>query len=640
MVDVWKELGKAVGRAFKPIADLAAAIWKSLGDAASDLAERFFKGAEAVGDAVEPYITPAMEKVMEEATESLMPGSPKEEIKEAAKKLTAALMKALEDNVPKKGESPPSLEVLLASVAGLIGTNVGLFIAGSSVGMALDGVHPVKQLGFRQAASDIMMSFEMPAMIGPTLQAPVWSGVIAPLRMRWNQRFPYLVPGTGVLPHLRAKDIIDGPAYTEAMSYHAHDKDWAEAELANAWRYPSFSELRTMIHRGVKTWDDARAALKLTMIHADYVDAFQATIPSIPSVSDLVRFAVREAYPDAVTFEEHYAKMTEWIGKIGYSTYFADAFWTAHWIIPSPGQADELLHRGEITEEEHTALYILNDIRPKDIPNLRKLTWALPGAIEARWMFRYGEIDVTGLRDLLIKGGKDPKYADSVAKAVAKVQFEVEINKLIDNYKRDYAKGYSTETGLRDSLAALAVPSAFVEYHVRDAVEDRIRSARDERLRMIVAQYRRKALTMAQVVEKVELIIIDPDTRTLWLESLPELGEETAAEETYTTEVNRLVANAKYDYIEGYIKKGDLVSRLELLDLTDEAVKLHVMDADEDRERKHNDRQLAIVEEAYVDDKITWEEVEEWARTILVDEAARGLYLDEVWLNKHKAKRE
>ena len=111
-------------------------------------------------------------------------------------------------------------------------------------------------------------------------------------------------------------------------------------------------------------------------------------------------------------------------------------------------------------------------------------------------------------------------------------------------------------------------------------------------------------------------------------------------EETFGTEINRLVANAKYDAVKGYIEKAELVGRLQLLDLPDEVIEFHVLDAMEDRARAHNDKQLQHIEEGYVDDIISWEQVESMARPILKDDDAYKIYLDGVWLNKHKAHRE
>lgn len=638
-MDVWKELGKTVGRALKPLADMGAAIWKGLTDSAGDMAESFMEGAAGVSDAVEPLIAPHLASIMEEATESIMPGSPKKEIKEASDKLTKAMMKALEDITPKKGESPPSLEALLAAVTGLIATNTALYISTSGITMGLDLVHPVKELGFREAGMDLINSFQLPAMIGPTLQAPIWSGVIAPLRMRMNQRYPYLIPESNMLPYMRAKDLITEELYQENMRYHALDKTWSDHMLENTARYPSFSELKTMVHRGVATMEDVKGALSKSLVHADFLNGYETLVPSIPSVSDLIRFAVREAYPDATTFTEHYAKMSEWMSKIGFSQYFADAAWTAHWLIPTTSQTDNLLHRGEISEAEHTALYILNDIRPQDIPNLRKLTWKLPGRIEARWMFRWGQIDVDDLRDFLVKDGLDPAYADQAAMAIAKNQFLSDINRQVANIKADYSRGYSVEATLSAELSDLGLRSEIVEFHVLDALADRTRAIHDEELRTLRAQYARGAINMADVVAAVEPIIIDEEARAAWLEALPTAKQVMVVEETYTTEVNRLVANAKYDYVRGYILKEALVSRLQLVELPVDVIEFHVLDADEDRNRRHLDKNLAIIEEGYVDGVIDFDAVKSMAKEILVDEAAYNLFLDEVWLNKNKAKR-
>ncbi len=297
MVDVWKELGKAIGAIFKPWLDLPGDIWRLLGLSAPDLAEDIIKGAKDVADTVEPIIAPHLVTIMDEATSALLPGSPKKEVKEASEKLTKALMQALEDSVPKKGESPPSLEVLLAAVAGIIATNTGLYIATSGVTMGLDLVHPVKELGFREAGMDLINSFQLPAMIGPTLQAGIWSGVVAPLRVRMNQKFPYLIPDSTMLPDMKAKNLITEELYQENMRYHALDKTWSDHMLANTWRYPSFSELRTMIHRTDMTWENAKSALEKSLIHADYVTRYEELVPSLPGIGDLITMMVREVIP-------------------------------------------------------------------------------------------------------------------------------------------------------------------------------------------------------------------------------------------------------------------------------------------------------------------------------------------------------
>jgi len=639
MADVWKELGAAVGRALKPLADMGAAIWTGFGDAYGDLVRGFMAGAEGLKTAVEPTVTGLLPDVFDKAAEALGEDSPDPKTKEAVDKFIKSLMEMIEKEAKTEGKSLPTGAQLATTQSKLVAGIIGMYAATHAVSIALDATQPLKDWGFKTAIMDMLYQFNMREVIGPMIQAPIWASVVTPMRMLARAKNPYDVPGTGVLPYLRVKDLITDEEYKLNMSYHALDASWADHMLENTARYPSFSELRTMVHRGDMTWEMAELALEKSLVHVGFLAAYEGLVPSIPAVSDLIRFAVREAYPDATTFTEHYAKMSEWMGKIGYDQYFADASWTAHWIIPSIGQADDMLHRGMITEEQHTGLYILNDIRPQDIDRLRALTWSLPGRIEARWMFRWGEIDATDLRDFLVKSGLDPEYADMAARAMAKNQFLSDINRQVANIKGDYARGYSVEATLRADLAALGQRSEIVEYHVIDAMADRTRAMHDEELRTLRAQYARGALTMADIVTMVTPIILDEEARAAWLAALPTAKQVVIMEETYGAEVNRLVANAKYDYVRGYTTKPNMVDRLTLLDIPETVIMFHTMDADEDRNRRHLDKRLAIIEEGYIDDLITWEGVQSMAREILVDAEAYALFLDEVWLNKHKAVR-
>jgi len=637
MVDVWNELGKALGRALKPLAEIPAAIWKSFGDAAGDLIKGFVGAADDLKDTLEPTITSMMPNVFEEAAAGLSSGSPPKEIKDSVDKFIKQLLAMVEKESKTKGHSLPTATELATRQAALAGGIMGMYALTHAISMALDASHPLKDWGFKSAVMDMLYQFKMSEVIGPMISAPIWASVVTPLRMRANLDYPYQVPTVGVLPYLRAKALITDEEYKLNMKYGALDETWSGRMLKNTWRYPDFGDMRTMIHRGVKTWDDAKAALQMNLVATEYIDAYKTIIPSIPGVGDLVRFAVREAYPDAKTFTEHYAKMSTWIAAQGYDQYFADAFWTAHWVIPTVSQADELLHRGEISEAEHTGLYILNDIRPEDISALRRLTWSLPGRIEARWMFRWGEIDVSDLRDYLVKDGLNPEYADRVASAMAKQQFLTDINRETANIKADYARGYSVEAGLRRDLAALGMRSEIVEYHVQDALADRKRSILDGQLMTLRAQFSRGAITLAQAIADAEEIIVDKVARDAWVAELPTAKQVMIVEETFTTEVNRLVANAKYDYVRGYLEKPAMVSRLQLLGLPDTVIEYHVMDADEDRQRKRNDDRLIVIKDMWMKEVETdFNQIEEWVSEIIVDVEARTLWLQDAYFDKFR----
>ncbi len=144
---------------------------------------------------------------------------------------------------------------------------------------------------------------------------------------------------------------------------------------------------------------------------------------------------------------------------------------------------------------------------------------------------------------------------------------------------------------------------------------------------------------MADIITEAERIIIDDVARAAWLAKLPTAKQVIIMEETYGTEINRLVTNIKYDYVRGYVNKETLVSRLTMLDIPTLVIDFHVMDADEDRARGYNDKQLSHIEEGYIDDIIIWDQVEEMAKVVIVDPEGLTIWLDGVWLNKHKAVR-
>ena len=503
------------------------------------------KGAEAVSEAVEELIAPHMESIMNEATKSLMPDSPKEEIQEAAEKLTRALMEALEKTVPKKGESPPSLEALLIAVAGIIGTNIGLYVGTAGVTMGLDMVHPIRELGFRESGADLLSSFQMPAMIGPTLQAPVWSGVIAPLRMRMNQRFPYMVPGRGELVEMMAQGLITEKRYIESMSFHAVDGEWSMDLLARAQRVPGFGELREMLWRRAKDEDDVREALVKAGMRSDFLDAYiELTAPRVGS-GDLITMSVREAFEPRPGDEEMVERFVLEMAKWGYDRETCLWHWRSHWRWPALGEVFRMHQRGidmPMTVEKYLKVA---DYPPEWRAALEELSWNEPGRIEARWMFRHGEIGVTGLRDLLVRGGLNPKYGDQVAMAVARNQFLAEINRLRDNEKRDFVKGYKVEEQLRANLVGLGFPLTWVEYHVQDALSDRERELKDDKVAALGDAWLKDIITDAELEERLGTVIVEPEALAMELDRLfirkhkkPAPPRETEAEKALR-EVNK-----------------------------------------------------------------------------------------------------
>jgi len=525
MVDVWKELGKAIGSIFKPIFEIPGAIWKSLGDAAGTLMKGFMDATEDLVEVIEPTITGLMPDIFEEATAALGEGSPPEEIKTAVDKFIAELMKMIETESKTESKSLPTGADLAVVQGKLVAGIMGMYAVTHVLSLALDASGPAKAWGFKAAVMDMMYQFKMSDVIGPMIQAPIWAGVITPMRMQARAANPYEVPDARWITGLAARGIIPDDRYKEAMGYQALSAEWADWLAEGEKRLPFFADLKPMVHRGELTVAEARDILARQAFKEEHLDAYEALIPEIPGLSDLRRIAVRESYPGAPpglrpedSAAWHYGEMTRWLGKTGYSAYWSEALWGAHWIIPTKSQADDLLHRGEIDEDEHTALLILNDIAPEHIPHLRALSWDLPGAIEARWMFRWGKIGVDELGELLKAGGLKPEWVPRVASAVATNQFLSDIGALETNIKADLRDGLILEPVARVDLLALGYPEAFVEFHIADAVHDREVKYKKARVGTLEDYYQGDIINSDELEAHGKKIIVDATTRGLWLD--------------------------------------------------------------------------------------------------------------------------
>lgn len=129
----------------------------------------------------------------------------------------------------------------------------------------------------------------------------------------------------------------------------------------------------------------------------------------IPSPTDLIRMAVREAWRDDVaeTFEtdsEFEMLPLDVFRKAGVSPEWLKSYWRAHWELPSVGQAFEMLHRKVITSEELEMLLRTQDVMPFWRDKLTAIAYQPVTRVDVRRMYRLGvfeEADLPGRYEAL-----------------------------------------------------------------------------------------------------------------------------------------------------------------------------------------------------------------------------------------------
>lgn len=506
-------VAEALGDGFK-------AFYSWLLEGLEGMATTIAKSLVAVRAAIEGIFTPIAAGLMETLVATVSSSSPDKETVKQAQEFAQGYLKRLMELLKEETKSVPELKDLLPKVAGIIALNLGAAVGVEIAGLSLDQAHPVKNMGFRDIAVDLVASFQFPAVIGPMLAGPIWPAVLIPLRYRYNEMYPTGIPGTVELRDMAARGAVNVDEYTQAMKFHALDETWATRMLAAAYRTPGYPELQMMFWREAMSEAQVGEALQLQGVRPDYIPGYMALLERIPGPMDILRMAVREAFTREELDVEFPEVFGEWMVRQGYAEIWSRYWWRAHWVLVPLGQLYDLYHRGLIDMEALTEQLKYHDYTPEWRGLLIKLSWELPGRIDARWMFRWGIIDVDRLRDLLVARGLDPEWGDEVALATARQQWLPEINRLRDNLKRDYVRGYIVEEELVVGLEGLGYPPEWVEFHVRDAIEDGERELMDDMVDALGDGYLKDVVNDEELEVGLAAVIVRPDALQMELERL------------------------------------------------------------------------------------------------------------------------
>ncbi len=231
----------------------------------------------------------------------------------------------------------------------------------------------------------------------------------------------------------------------------------------------------------------------------DRLELLKEMAYQIPGVRDVIRYAVKEAYNPAI------------YSAFGQDQEFPDAAlpdaeragarkdyllkeWIAHWDLPSTGQGFDLLHRGEITEDELNKLLKALDVMPFWRDKLIALSWDLPNRVELRMMARYGLVNKEFLLTALKKIGLTEEYRSVVADMMIAVGVRTDLG-------ARYSKGWIDAQGVQSELQATGLSPEIVtrvyQWIVSNVKPERIATE--------------KNLTKAEIIKGVKLGVISYD---------------------------------------------------------------------------------------------------------------------------------
>jgi len=280
---------------------------------------------------------------------------------------------------------------------------------------------------------------------------------------------PMLTPDE--LARLAVRQVITENEYIELLGQQGFSHKQA-VQILNLYRsLLGVGECRELLLRGEISEEEHDRRLRQLGLRDNDIEHLKKLYWYIPSPSDLVHMAVREAWADetAAMFgydEEFPEEFAEWAEKQGVSREWAKRYWRAHWEIPSPTMGYEMLHRGIISEKELDTLLKTADYPTFWRKKLMELSYSPYTRVDVRRMYQMGILS----KEQVFKAYKDIGYDDEHAENLTKFTVAGASTSERDLTKSEILKGYryklldASET--KDALMKMGYDETEAEYYI------------------------------------------------------------------------------------------------------------------------------------------------------------------------------
>jgi hypothetical protein len=313
-------------------------------------------------------------------------------------------------------------------------------------------------------------------------------------------------------PEQRAALDLDAD-YPTALTARARELGLSEANArdywAAHWNLPSREEGADMWHRGLLSDAAYDGLLKALDYSPTWRSRLREISNAIPSLSDMVRFAVHEVYDPArraaLDLDGDYpAAFTAQARKHGLAEQDARDYWAAHWRLPSATQGYQMLWRDQINDAQLGGLLKALDYAPVWRDKLQAIAYHPLGRVDLRRMLAAGIIDRAAVK----QGYKHLGYTDANAEILTRFAEQQAAgsttaqpwanrarSRVFTAAWSDYLDGNADEPTMRELLNAVGIDKAEQDIVVRLATVERDNVRRDLSQAQILKLYKKAVWT-------------------------------------------------------------------------------------------------------------------------------------------------
>lgn len=346
-----------------------------------------------------------------------------------------------------------------------------------------------------QAAGGAAVSGSITGIIAPQLRA---------LEHFANRNLPNVLMDPGSVTRLAFRRVIEGEeleAEYRSAGFDALKQFWwqelltlrpdlglvnslllrNEMQQAAATAPPLAQALAAEYAQGI---EEAEAFDRLILLgwERESIDLLLDQRKFIPSIQDLVSFAVREAFGDPTdpTFIERFGLDDEFPPEIlpftrgqGAPDEVARLFWRAHWELPSTQQGFEMLHRSSTTpffagqtagpdglftvidDQELDTLFKQADILPYWRERLKAISFAVITRVDVRRMYDLGIFDLADVERTYRSLGYTPEDAANLTAFVERLALQPRLTARNTEARQQFRDGLIDRVRAEDLLRPL-----------------------------------------------------------------------------------------------------------------------------------------------------------------------------------------
>jgi hypothetical protein len=183
------------------------------------------------------------------------------------------------------------------------------------------------------------------------------------------------------------------------------------------------------------------------------------------------------------------------------SREWSEAFWAAHWELPSLELGFEMLHRGEITEDEMKLLIRTHDVSPFWRDRLMNVSYTPYTRVDVRRMYDSGVLTTDDVKRSYMDIGYNDERATKMTEFTVALSNAAERDLTKAEVLNGFKIGYFSREETRTHLLNLGYDENEAEYYISKILYDLWQTEIKEQVKFLGQQYVRALISENDVYQ-------------------------------------------------------------------------------------------------------------------------------------------